>query len=110
MTTESMQTIEQTPEETPELIIDLHPPFETEKSTAKWSENKQRYYYKPKDKEYEKRHYHKHKHEMTCEFCGSVVITQMYKHIKSKKCLMYRDAVQKTMDKYNIEEGKLIQN
>ncbi len=90
------------PEETPE-VINLHPPFLTAKSSAKWSENKQRYYYKPLDREYEKRHYHKHTHEMTCEFCGSVVITQMCKHVKSNKCLMYRSAVQKTMDKYNIE-------
>ena len=42
------------PEETPELIIDLHPPFLTAKSSAKWSEDKQRYYYKPLDREYEK--------------------------------------------------------
>ena len=95
-----------TPEETPETTVDLLPPFLTAKSSAKWSEGKQRYYYKPLDREYEKRHYHKHKHEMTCEFCGSVVITQMCKHLKSKKCLMYRNAVQQTMDKYNIEEGK----
>ncbi len=47
---------------------------------------------------------------MTCEFCGSTVITQMCKHLKSQKCLMYRNAVQKTMDKYNIEEGKSIHN
>ena len=95
-----------TPEETPETPIDLHPPFLTAKYSAKWSEGKQRYYYKPLDREYEKRHYHKHKHEMTCEFCGSVVITQMCKHLKSKKCLMYRNAVQQTMDEYNIEAFK----
>ncbi len=96
-----------TPEETPEvLLIDLHPPFLTKKSSAKWSEGKQRYYYKPLDKEYEKRHYHKHKHDMACEFCGSIVTTQMCKHLKSKKCLMYRNAVQQTMDKYNIEAVK----
>ncbi len=43
MNNETMQT----PEETPELIIDLHPPFLTAKSSAKWSEGKQRYYYNP---------------------------------------------------------------
>ena len=95
------------PEETPE-VIDLHPPFLTAKSSAKWSENKQIYYYKPLDLEYEKRHYHKHKHNITCGICGSIVTSQMYKHVKSKKCLMYRDAVQKTIDKYNIEEAKPI--
>ena len=97
---------EETPEETPESIIDLHPPVLTAKSSAIWSESKQRYYYKSLDREYEKRHYHKHKHEMNCEFCGSIVITQMCKHLKSEKYLMYRNTVQQTMGKYNIEEVK----
>ena len=95
------------PEETPE-VIEFHPQFLTGKSSAKWSENKQRYYYKPLDLEYEKRHYQKHKHDMTCEFCGSVVTSQMYKHVKSKNWLKYRDAVQKTMDTYKIEEAESI--
>ncbi len=95
------------PEETPE-VIDLHPPFLTAKSSAKWSENKERYYYKPLDLEYEKIHYHKHKHNMACEICGSLVTSQMYKHVKSKTCLMYQDTIQKTMDNYKIEEGESI--
>ncbi len=107
MNNENNKNPEETPEETPEVLtIDLHPPFLTAKSSAKWSESKQRYYYKPLGKEYEKRHYHKHKHEMKCEFCSSIVNTQMCKHLKSKKCLMYRNAVQQTMDKYNIEAVK----
>jgi len=42
------------PEEPPEEIVDLHPPFLTAKSPVKWSESKQRWYYKPLDREYEK--------------------------------------------------------
>ncbi len=41
------------PEATPEEIIDLHPPFTTAKSSAKWSEGEQLYYYKPLDRAYE---------------------------------------------------------
>ena len=85
MNNETIKSPEETPEETPEEIIDLHPPFLTAKSSAKWSESKQRYYYKPLDREYEKRHYHTHKQEAACIHCGSVVLSQMYKHIKSKK-------------------------
>ena len=93
------------PEVTPEdEIIDLHPPFLTAKSSAKWNESKRRYYYKPLDTEYDKKHYHKHKQETACIHCGSVVISQMYKHVKSKKCIMFRNAVQQTMDKYKIEQ------
>ena len=73
------------PEETPEEeIVDLHPPFVTAKVSAKWSEAKQRYYYKPLDREYEERHYHTHKQEAACIHCGSEVVSKMYKRIKSK--------------------------
>ena len=33
-------------------------------SIKRWSENKQRYFYKPKDPDYAKNHYWKHKHDM----------------------------------------------
>ena len=84
MNNETIKCPEETHEEPPEEIVDLHPPFLTARCSTTWSESKQRYYYNPLDLEYEKRHYHKHKHETACIHCGSVVISQMYKHRKSK--------------------------
>ena len=103
MNNETIKCPEVTPEEE---IVDLHPPYTTAKSSAKWSEAKQKYFYKPLDREYEKRHYYKHRKEMTCIHCGSVVLAQMCKHLASKKCKMSLNAVQQTMDKYNIEDTK----
>ncbi len=102
MNTETIKSPEVTPEET----IDLHPPFTTTKSSAKWSETKQIYVYQPLDREYEKRHYYKHRKEMTCIHCGSVVLAQMCEHLNSKKCKMFTNAAQQTMEKYNIEDTK----
>ena len=67
-------------------------------SIKKWSENKQRYYYKPKDPDYAKKHYWKHKHDMQCSTCGAVVSTAMFRHVKTLRCLMVKDRVQKALN------------
>ncbi len=73
-------------------------------SIKKWSENKQRYYYKPKDPDYAKNHYWKTKHDMQCTVCGFTVTTAMHRHQKSLRCLMVRDAVKKALNQAQIEE------
>ena len=72
-------------------------------SIKRWSENKQRYFYKPKDPDYAKKHYWKHKHDMQCTTCGAIVSTAMYRHVKSLRCLMVKDAVKKALDNAQIE-------
>jgi hypothetical protein len=67
-------------------------------SIKKWSENKQRYYYKPKDPDYAKKHYWKHKHDMQCSTCGAIVSTAMFRHVKTFRCLMVKDRVQKALN------------
>jgi hypothetical protein len=67
-------------------------------SIKRWSENKQRYYYKPKDPDYAKKHYWKHKHDMQCSTCGAVVSTAMFRHVKTLRCLMVKDRVQKALN------------
>jgi hypothetical protein len=67
-------------------------------SIKRWSENKQRYYYKPKDPDYAKKHYWKHKHDMQCTTCGAVVSTAMFRHVKTLRCLMVKDRVQKALN------------
>ena len=67
-------------------------------SIKKWSENKQRYYYKPKDPDYAKNHYWKHKHDMQCATCGAIVQTAMFRHVKTLRCLMVKDRVQKALN------------
>jgi hypothetical protein len=79
------------------------PPQRELVSIKKWSENKQRYYYQPKDPEYAKRHYHKTKHDMVCAVCGRTITTAMFRHVKSLRCLMVRDAVRKALEKNQIE-------
>ena len=67
-------------------------------SIKKWSENKQRYFYKPKDPDYAKNHYWKHKHDMQCTTCGAIVSTAMFRHVKTLRCLMVKDRVQKALN------------
>ncbi len=67
-------------------------------SIKKWRENKQRYYYKPKDPDYAKNHYWKHKHDMQCSTCGAIVSTAMFRHVKTLRCLMVKDRVQKALN------------
>ena len=75
-------------------------------SIKKWSENKQRYFYKPKDPEYAKKHYWKHKHEMQCTTCGAIVSTAMFRHVKTLRCLMVKDRVQKALDNAENERAE----
>jgi hypothetical protein len=77
-------------------------------SIKKWSENKQRYFYKPKDPDYAKNHYWKHKHDMQCATCGAIVTTAMFRHVKSLRCLMVKDAVKKALDNAQIEGGEAL--
>ena len=74
-------------------------------SVKKWSENKQRYYYKPKDPDYAKNHYWKHKHDMQCTTCGAIVSTAMFRHVKTFRCLMVKDRVQKALDNAENERA-----
>ena len=96
-----------TPENTtPQKEESLPPPPPTPRvlvSIKKWSENKQRYFYKPKDPDYAKNHYWKHKHDMQCLVCGAIVTTAMYRHVKSLRCLLVRDAVKKASEQAQIE-------
>ncbi len=77
-------------------------------SIKKWSENKQRYIYKPKDPEYAKKHYWKHKHEMQCTTCGAIVSTAMFRHVKTLRCLMVKDRVQKALDAAQNERDEAL--
>jgi hypothetical protein len=78
------------------------PPPRVLTSIKRWSENKQRYFYKPKDPDYAKNHYWKHKHDMQCTVCGAIVTTAMHRHLKSLRCLLVRDAVKKALNQAQI--------
>jgi hypothetical protein len=80
-------------------VLPPPPPRKLPHSIKTWSENKQKFFYRPLDPEYTMRHYYKHKRDMECAICGSVVTTQMHKHVKSRKCLLVKEAVQKTIEK-----------
>jgi hypothetical protein len=84
------------------------PPQRELVSIKKWSENKQRFYYQPKDPDYAKKHYWKTKHDMVCAVCGRTITTAMFRHVKSLRCLMVRDAVRKALDKNQIEADEAI--
>ena len=71
-----------------------------------WSENKQRFFYKPKDPDYAKNHYWKTKHDMQCQVCGVTVSTAMHRHLKSLRCKLVKERVQNALDKVQIEGVK----
>ncbi len=73
-------------------------------SIKKWSENQQRYFYKPKDPDYAKNSHWKHKHEMQSSTCGAIVSAAMLRHVKSLRCSMVKDAVKKALNNAHIEE------
>ncbi len=79
------------------------PPPRVLTSIKRWSENKHGYFYKPKDPDYAKNHYWKTKHDMQCTVCGAIVTTAMYRHVKSLRCLLVRDAVKKALEQGQIE-------
>ncbi len=102
----SNSTPENTTPQKEESLPPPTPPTPTPRvlvSIKRWSENKQRYFYKPKDPDYAKKHYWKHKHDMQCTTCGAIVSTAMYRHVKSLRCLMVKDAVKKALDNAQIE-------
>ena len=79
-------------------VLPPPPPARVPRSIKTWSENKQKYFYKPLDPAYTMQHYYKHKRNMECAICSSVVTTQMHKHVKSRRCLLVKEAVQKTIE------------
>ncbi len=107
----AQETCSGTPEDTTPKKEEVLPPPPTPNpnperilvSIKRWSENKQRYFYKPKDPDYAKKHYWKHKHDMQCTTCGAIVSTAMYRHVKSLRCLMVKDAVKKALSNAQIE-------
>jgi hypothetical protein len=80
-----------------DVVMPPPPKVKVPRSTKKWSENKQKFFYKPLDPGYSMRHYWKHKRDMECGICGTVVTTQMHKHIKSRRCILVKRAIQKTI-------------
>ena len=74
------------------------PPPRVLVSIKRWSENKQRYFYKPKDPDYPKNHYWKTTRDMQCTACGAIVSTAMFRHAKTFRCLMANYRVQKASD------------
>ncbi len=93
--------IETKVEENKNEVLPPPPQARVPHSIKTWSENKQKYFYKPLDPAYTMRHYYKHKLDMECAICGSVVTTQMHKHIKTRRCLLVKEAVQKA--RYNLQ-------
>ena len=75
------------------------PQSKVPRSIKKWSENKQKFFYKPLDPEYTKQHYYEHRRDMECSICGTVVTTQMHKHINTSTCLLVKGALQRAADK-----------
>ena len=99
-----IEEIENKDEELEADVIMPHPPqVKVPRSTKKWSENKQKFFYKPLDPEYSMRHYWKHKRDMECGICGTVVTTQMHKHIKSRRCILVKRAIQDTLGSMETE-------
>ncbi len=96
-------TPQSTQTEKEESLQTSPPPPRVLTSIKRWSENKQRYFYKPKDPDYAKNHYWKTKHDMQCTVCGATVTTAMHRHQKSLMCLLVRDAVKKALSQAHIE-------
>ena len=63
-----------------------------------WSEYSQRWRYVPKDPEYFKIKYYKYLGPKTCAVCGSVVQTQMQRHLRSKRCVLVREGINKAVE------------
>ena len=109
MTNETQEIIKISDLKHPDEVFGIrreHKTYITNKSIATWHEGNQRYYYKPLDKEYEKMMYHKNKHDMKCDICGSIVVSQMYKHVKRRKCLMVKEAIKKAIDNLTIKQAE----
>ena len=70
----------------------------TEHCIKIWSEHSKRWRYVPKDPEYFKIKYYKYLGPKTCAVCGSVVQTQMQRHLRSQRCLLVRAGINKAVE------------
>ena len=70
----------------------------TEHCIKIWSEHGQRWRYVPKDPEYFKIKYYKYLGPKTCVVCGSVVQTQMCRHLRSQRCMLVRAGINKAVE------------
>ena len=70
----------------------------TEQCIKIWSEHSKRWRYVPKDPEYFKIKYYKYLGPKTCAVCGSVVQTQMQRHLRSQRCLLVRAGINKAVE------------
>ena len=52
----------------------------------------------PKDPEYVKIKYYKYLGPKTCAVCGSVVQTQMCRHLRSQRCMLVRAGINKAVE------------
>ena len=75
----------------------------TEKCIKIWSEKTQKWRYIPKDPAYFKDKYYKYLGEKTCAICGSVINTQMSKHLKSKRCILVKKALENQIINQGLE-------
>jgi hypothetical protein len=109
---ESNDQTSETPKIEEETSLHQPPPCPSRVLTSVkiWSENKQKFFYKPNDAEYAKRHYYKHRRNQECGICKSIVVTQMYRHVKTRKCLMVKEAVQAALEKTKSEETNALEN
>ena len=90
-----------------ENVSEESKPIEKERKSIKvWSENLQRYYYKSKDPNYYNDYFHKTKHPMTCVICNKTITCQMYRPLKSKKCIMNRQELEIERLKQELENAK----
>ncbi len=88
-----------------DVVMPPPPQAKVPRSVKKWSENKQKFFYKPLDPGYSMRHYWKHKRDMECGICGAVVTTQMHKHIKSRRCNLVKRGIEKALGSMENEEA-----
>ena len=91
----------------PEVQDNMIPSKETtttEKCIKVWSENTQKWRYIPKDPAYFKTTYfYKYLGEKACAICGTMITTQMSKHVKSKRCLLVRKASENHVNNQGLE-------
>jgi hypothetical protein len=73
------------------------------KALKVWCEKSQSYYYKARDPNYYNEYFHAHKREMSCVYCGKVVTSQMYSHLKSLKCQLVQKKLELEKLKSNGE-------
>ena len=70
----------------------------TEHCIKIWSEHSKMWRYVPKDPEYFKIKYYKYLGPKTCAVCGSVVQTQMCRHLRSQRCMLVRAGINKAVE------------